>query len=56
MQRGVGIALGQKQAEVVYRVASLYVDAENAAREIDAAKQQQDNLASVQRLTQARVD
>ena len=56
LQRGIGIALGQKQAEVVYRVASLYVDAENAARAIDAAKQQQDNLASVQRLTQARVD
>ena len=56
LENGVGITLGQKQAEVVYRVASLYVDAENTAREIDAAKQQDENLTSVQRLTQARVE
>src|SRR5580658_5413402 len=30
--RGAGISLDQRQAEVVYRVASLFIDAENAAR------------------------
>jgi len=54
--RGAGITLDQRQAEVVYRVASLFVDAENAARGLDAAKQERDNLASAQRLTQTRVD
>jgi outer membrane protein len=54
--RGVGISLGQRQAEVIYRVASLFVDAENAARGLDAAKQEEANLARVRQLTQTRVD
>lgn len=53
--RGAGISLDQRQAEVVYRVASLFVDAEKAARGLDAAKQEDDNLARVRQLTQTRV-
>jgi outer membrane protein len=54
--RGVGISLDQRQAEVVYRVASLFVDAGNAARELDAARQEQDSLSQAKQLTQTRVD
>src|SRR5580658_182596 len=54
--RGAGISLDQRQAEVVYRVASLFIDAENAARGLDAAKQEEANLARVRQLTQTRVD
>jgi outer membrane protein len=54
--RGAGISLAQRQAEVIYRVASLFVDAENAARGLDAAKQEESNLAQVRKLTQTRVD
>jgi outer membrane protein len=55
-ERGFGITLSQRQAEVVYRVASLFVDAENAAHELDAAKQEGDNLAQARKLIQTRVD
>ena len=54
--RGVGISLNQRQAEVIYRVASLFVDAENAARGLDAAKQEDDNLTRARQLTQTKVD
>ena len=56
LARGAGISLNQRQAEVVYRVASLFIDAENAARGLDAARQEQASLASAQRLTQTRVE
>ncbi|HEY1757424.1 MAG TPA: TolC family protein [Bryobacteraceae bacterium] len=56
LARGAGITLNQRQAEVVYRVASLFVDAQNAAHGLGAAKQERDNLASAQRLTQTRFD
>ena len=54
--RGVGITLGQRQAEVIYRVASLFVDAENAAHGLDAAQQEQANLARARQLTQTAVE
>ncbi len=54
--RGAGISLDQRQAEIVYRVASLFVDAENAARGLDAARQEQANLARAKQLTQTQVD
>ncbi len=54
--RGAGISLDQRQAEVIYRVASLFVDAENAARGRDAANQEAASLARVKQLMQARVE
>ena len=53
--RGAGISLNQRQAEVIYRVASLFIDAENAARGLDAAKQEDDILVRAQKLTETRV-
>ena len=46
----------QRQAEVIFRVASAYIDAENAARGLDAVKQETGELLRVKQLTQARVD
>jgi outer membrane protein TolC len=54
--RGLGISLGQRQAEVIYRVASLFVDAENAARGLDAARQEEASLARARQFTQTRID
>ena len=54
--RGTGILVEQRQAEVIYRVASLFIDAEDAARGLDAAKQEQAGLARAQQLIQARVN
>ena len=56
LARGAGIGLNQRQAEVVYRVASLFVDAENAAHGLDAAKQEEANLARAMQLTRTQVD
>ena len=52
--RGAGIVVEQRQAEVIFRIASLFIDAENAARGLDAAKQEQAGLARAQQLIQAR--
>jgi outer membrane protein TolC len=54
--RGAGIGVAQRQAEVIYRVASLFIDAENAARGLDAAKQEQDSLTHAKQLIQTRVE
>jgi outer membrane protein TolC len=54
--RGAGISLDQRQAEVVYRVASVFIDAQNAAHGLDAAKQEQASLAEVRSLVKTRVD
>jgi len=54
MLRGAGISVEQREAEVIYRVTSLFIDAESAARGLDAAKQEQANLARAQQLIQAR--
>ncbi len=54
-QRGVGIDLAAKQEEVAYQVASLFLDAENAARNLTAAQRQAETLALVKPLVDAQV-
>jgi outer membrane protein len=56
LARGAGIGVEQRQAEVIYRVASLFIDVQNAARGLDAARQEDAILARMKQLTQARVD
>jgi outer membrane protein TolC len=56
LQRGAGFGVEQRQAEVIFRVASAYIDAENDARALDAARQEDAELLRVKQLTQARVD
>jgi outer membrane protein len=53
--RGAGVDVARRQEEVVYRVASLYLDAEQSARSLDAAKRQADNLTRVRELMNQRV-
>ena len=48
--RGAGVDVARRQEEVIYRVASLYLDAEQAARSLDAARRQADNLTRVREL------
>lgn len=54
--RGAGYASGEKSDEIAYRVASLYIDLDRAARLADSAKQQADSLAKVLEAVQARVE
>jgi len=53
--RGTGLDVAKRQDEVIYRVASLYLDAEQAARSLDAARRQGENLARVRELMEQRV-
>lgn len=53
--RGAGVDVARRQEEVIYRVASLYLDAEQAARSLDAARRQADNLTRVRDLMAQRV-
>ncbi len=53
--RGSAIEVGRQQDEVAYRVASLYLDAEQAARSLQAAQREAENLAHVLDYVQARV-
>jgi outer membrane protein len=53
--RGAGMDIARKQDEVVYRVATLYLDAEQLARSLEAARRQSDNLVRVRDLTEQRV-
>jgi outer membrane protein TolC len=53
--RGAGVDVARRQEEAVYRVASLYLDAEQAGRSLEAARRQVDNLKRVQELMQQRV-
>ena len=46
---------GRQRDEVVYRVASLFLDAEQAARNVAFARQEADNLARVHELVDQRV-
>jgi outer membrane protein len=55
-QRGAGFSVDQKRDEIIFRVASAYIDAENAGRALEAAKEQDAELARVKQLVQARVD
>jgi outer membrane protein len=54
--RGAGIDIASRQEEVAFRVASLFLDAEYAARSFTAAQRQAETLAHVQQLVQSRVD
>ncbi len=54
-QRGYGIDAAARQEEVAYQVASLFLDAENAARSFTAAQRQAETLALVKPLVDARV-
>jgi outer membrane protein TolC len=53
--RGAGVDVARRQEEVIYRVASLYLDAEQAARSLDAARREAENLKRVQELMAQRV-
>ena len=53
--RGAAIQAAQRQQEVVYRVASLFLDAEQAARSLEAAQRQAESLVRVRELTGQRV-
>jgi len=53
--RGAGMDVARRQDEVIYRVASLYLDAEQAARSLEAARRQGDNLVRVRELMEQRV-
>src|ERR1019366_6269712 len=54
--RGAGFASGEKSAEVAYRVASLYIDADRAGRLADSAQKQVESLEKVLQTSQARVE
>jgi outer membrane protein TolC len=53
--RGSAIDVGKRQDEVIYRVASVYLDAEQAARSLDAARKQAESLLRVRELMDQRV-
>jgi outer membrane protein TolC len=53
--RGAAIDVARKQDEVIYRVTSLYLDAEQAARSLDAARRQAASLLRVRELMDQRV-
>jgi outer membrane protein len=54
--RTAEIDAGSKQDDVVYRVAQLYLGAEQAEQGQEAAQRQVENLASVLKLVEARVE
>ena len=53
--RGSAIDVSRRQEEAAYRVASLFLDADQAAHSLDAAQKQVSNLARVKELVDARV-
>ncbi|HEY4361976.1 MAG TPA: TolC family protein [Bryobacteraceae bacterium] len=53
--RGASFDVTSKQEEVVYRVTSLYLDAEHSAKSLAAAQQEATNLTRIRDLTEARV-
>jgi len=54
--RGTEFDLGMRQDEVAYRVASLFFDADRAARSLTAVEQQLQSLSRVRELTAVRVN
>ncbi len=54
--RGAGFATGEKSDEIVYRVASLYIDTDRATRLADTAQKQVESLEKVLQTVQARVE
>ena len=53
--RGAGFDVTRRQEEAAFRVATLFLDAEQAAHSLDAARKQVENLAKVKELVAARV-
>jgi outer membrane protein TolC len=53
--RGMEFDIGMKQDEAAYRVASLFFDADQAARSLAAVERQMESLARVRELTGVRV-
>jgi outer membrane protein len=53
--RGAGAETARRQDEVVYRVTTLFLDAEQAARSLEAAQRQSANLLKVRELMEQRV-
>ncbi|MEQ1886391.1 MAG: TolC family protein [Bryobacteraceae bacterium] len=53
--RGAGAETARRQEEVVYRVMTLWLDAEQAARSLEAAQRQSLNLVKVRELMEQRV-
>jgi outer membrane protein TolC len=53
--RSSAIDVGRQQDEVAFRVTSLYLDAEQSARSLQAAQHEAENLAHVLEYVQARV-
>jgi outer membrane protein len=54
--RTAEIGVGARQDEIAYRIATLFLDAEQASQSLGAAQRQSDNLARVRQLTEARVE
>ena len=54
--RGAEIDVAKQQEEVAYRVAALYLDAEKAAHELQAAQLELENLTRVAEMVKTRVD
>jgi outer membrane protein TolC len=53
--RGAGFDVQTRQQEAAYRIASLYLDAQNAELSVAAAQREQENLTRVQQYIDARV-
>jgi outer membrane protein TolC len=53
--RGSGFDVTRRQEDAAYRVATLFLDAEQAAHSLDSAEQQVKNLSKVKDLVDARV-
>ena len=53
--RGAGVEVARKQEESVYRVATLYLDAEQLSRRLEAARRQGESLVRVRDLIGQRV-
>ena len=54
--KGAGFATAEKTDEIVYRVASLYIDADRAGRLADSAQKQVESLEKVLQTAQSRVE
>ena len=54
--RGAGYAIGSKNDEIAYRVASLFIDVDRASRLKESAQKQVESLDKVLQTVQARVD
>jgi outer membrane protein len=54
--RGAGLDVQTRQQEAAYRIASLYLDAQNAGLSLAAAQREEENLTRVEQYIDARVE